>query len=262
MGTTTVPARHLAIGDVDIELFEEGQGAPLLFLHSAQGFHPNHPFVGRLTAQRRVVAPSHPGFGHSSLPDWIDCVDDIAHIYLELIDRLGLGPVDVVGCSVGGWIAADLASKVPHVVRRLVLVGPVGVKTGPRDRLDIPDIYAMQPDAVTRLMFHDPEKARLDVSAMSDEELGVIARNRETLALLVWEPWMHNPKLTHRLHRVMAPTLLMRGASDGLVSAEYLARYAKLFPNARTTEIAGAGHAVQIEQPEEFVRTVLTFLNA
>ena len=58
MGTTTVPARRLTIGDVEIELFEEGQGAPLLFLHGAQGFHPNHPFVGKLTAQRRVVAPS------------------------------------------------------------------------------------------------------------------------------------------------------------------------------------------------------------
>ena len=79
-------------------------------------------------------------------------------------------------------------------------------------------------------------------------------RNRETLALLVWEPYMHNPKLRHRLHRVTAPTLFLRGESDGLVSAEYLAAYARLLPNARTDTIAAAGHAPQVEQPEAFAR--------
>ena len=87
-------------------------------------------------------------------------------------------------------------------------------------------------------------------------------RNRETLALLVWEPYMHNPKLRHRLHRVTAPTLFLRGESDGLVSAEYLARYARLLPNARIDTIAAAGHAPHIEQPEAFARTVLQFLDA
>jgi pimeloyl-ACP methyl ester carboxylesterase len=262
MATETLAAGRVALGDIELELFDEGKGTPLLFLHGAGGFSPSHPFVPKLTAQRRLIAPSHPGFGRSSLPDWLDCVDDIAHLYLELLERLNLGAIDIVGTSLGGWIAADLASKIPSQVRRLVLVGPVGVKTGPVDRLDIPDIYAMPPDAVPRLMFHDPAKARMDFAAMSDEELAIVARNRETLALLVWEPWMHNPKLNRRLHRVTAPTLLLRGVSDGLVSADYMARYAALFPNAKTTEIAEAGHAPQMEQPDAFVQTVMTFLNA
>ncbi|MFZ0016141.1 MAG: alpha/beta fold hydrolase, partial [Acetobacteraceae bacterium] len=84
--------------------------------------------------------------------------------------------------------------------------------------------------------------------------------NRETLALLAWEPYMHNPKLPHRLHRVTAPTLFLRGESDGLVSAEYLAAYARLLPNARTATIAAAGHAPHAEQPDAFANTVLTFL--
>jgi pimeloyl-ACP methyl ester carboxylesterase len=103
---------------------------------------------------------------------------------------------------------------------------------------------------------------RMDPANLTDEQLAISVRNRETLALLAWEPYMHNPKLRHRLHRVSAPTLFLRGASDGLVSAEYLAAYARLLPNARIDTIAAAGHAPQVEQPEAFARTVLGFLDA
>src|SRR3989442_1445038 len=96
--------------------------------------------------ERRIIAPSHPGFGKSSLPDWLDSVDDIAHIYLELMDRLGLTRTDVVGLSIGGWIAADLATKVPERFGRLVLIGPVGVKAGRTGKLHIPDVFLLPHD--------------------------------------------------------------------------------------------------------------------
>jgi pimeloyl-ACP methyl ester carboxylesterase len=243
-------------------MYEAGEGPPILFLHGAQGFAPEHPYVAPLSERHRLIAPSHPGFGTSSLPDWIDSVDDIAYIHLELLDRLRLDQVDVIGCSIGGWIAAELAAKAPKTVRRLVLVGPVGVKTGPVDRLDVPDIFALPQGDLQKLLFHDPERMRVDPARLSDEQLAISARNRETLALLSWEPYMHNPKLRHRLHRVTAQALFLRGESDGLVSAEYLAAYARLLPNARTTTIAAAGHAPHVEQPEAFTRTVLQFLEA
>jgi pimeloyl-ACP methyl ester carboxylesterase len=243
-------------------MYEAGEGPPILFLHGAQGFAPEHPYVAPLSERHRLIAPSHPGFGTSSLPDWIDSVDDIAYIHLELLDRLRLDQVDVIGCSIGGWIAAELATKAPKTVRRLVLVGPVGVKTGPVDRLDVPDIFALPQGDLQKLLFHDPERMRVDPARLSDEQLAISARNRETLALLSWEPYMHNPKLRHRLHRVTAQALFLRGESDGLVSAEYLAAYARLLPNARTTTIAAAGHAPHVEQPEAFTRTVLQFLEA
>ena len=250
----------IAIAGVDLDIFEAGEGPPLLFLHSAQGFAPEHPYVAPLSARHRFIAPSHPGFGKSSLPDWIDAVDDIAYIYLELLDHLNLQQVDLIGCSIGGWIAAELATKAPERVHRLVMVGPVGVKTGPPDRLDIPDIFAIPQSDLESLLFHDPARMRLEPSRLTDEQLAISVRNRETLALLAWEPYMHNPKLPHRLHRVAAPTLFVRGASDGLVSAAYIDSYARLLPNARTATIAAAGHAPQVEQPEAFARTVLAFL--
>jgi pimeloyl-ACP methyl ester carboxylesterase len=257
-----VKKEMLKLAGLELELHEDGGGAPLLFLHSGQGFLPNQPYVALLAKGRRLIAPSHPGFGHSELPDWLDQPDDIAHIYLELMDKLGLAKVDLVGGSLGGWIAAEMASKAPERFRKLVLVAPVGVKTGSVDKLDIPDIFAVPQERVNEWLFHDPSKHVIDPSRLSDDELTVMVRNRETLALLVWEPWMHNPKLKHRLHRLAMPTLFLRGESDGLVSPDYLERYARLLPNARIDTIARAGHAVQVEQPEAFAAKVLGFLDA
>ncbi len=254
-------SKMISIAGVELEITERGQGAPILYLHGGEGIIPDLPFLDLLAKTRRIIAPSHPGFGRSSLPDWLDSVDDISHIYLELIDRLGLTRSDLVGFSLGGWIAAELATKVPERFERLVLIGPVGVKTGPADRLDIPDIFAMAREKLDQLRFHDPASNPIDPAKLADDELHAVARNRETLALLTWEPYMHNPKLKHRLHRVHLPALLLRGDSDGIVSAEYLARYAALLPQARIEVIARAGHLPQVEQRERTAAAILRFLD-
>jgi pimeloyl-ACP methyl ester carboxylesterase len=250
----------MQLADVELDLHDSGSGSPILFLHGASGFSPEQPFVLGLSKGHRFIAPSHPGFGTSSLPDWLDTPDDIAHIYLEMLDRLELKTVNVVGCSIGGWIAAEMATKSPERVRRLVIVGSVGIKVGPPDKLDIPDIFAMPQAEVQKLLHHNPERMTPDPSKMSDDALAAMFRNRETLALLVWEPWMHNPKLKHRLHRITAPTLFMRGESDGLVSESYLQAYAGLLPDTRSVSIPAAGHAPHLEQPDAFCSAVLEFL--
>jgi pimeloyl-ACP methyl ester carboxylesterase len=252
----------IALAGVELDLWESGNGRPLLLLHGAGGFRADDEYVALLGRHRRLIAPSHPGFGASSLPDWIERPDDIAHIYLSLLDRLGAAPIDVIGCSLGGWIAAELASMVPERFRKLVLVGPVGVKLGSRDTLDVPDIFAMPAAAVEKLLYHDPDRHRPDVTQLTDDQLAIMLRNRETTALLTWEPFMHNPKLRHRLHRVQCPTLFLRGASDGLVSASYLDGYAALLADTRTLTIASAGHLPQQEQPAAFVNAVQSFLDA
>ena len=251
----------IKLAGVDVEVFEAGSGNPLLWLHGANGFASAHPFVKPFAERRRLVVPSHPGFGKSDLPLWIDRPDDIAVMYLELLDRLGIAKTEIVGCSLGGWIAAEMASMAPERFAKIVLVAPAGVKVGPGDKLDIPDIWALPQEEVNKLVFHDPAKMAVDPANLSDEQLTIMLRNRETTALLTWEPWMHNPKLKHRLHRVKAPTLFVRGVSDGLMSAAYVDAYAKLVPGARTATIAAAGHAPQLEQPAAFAATVLPFLD-
>jgi pimeloyl-ACP methyl ester carboxylesterase len=252
----------ISIAGIELELLERGQGAPLLYLHGGAGISIDGPFLDLVAKERRVLAPSHPGFGKSALPDWLDSIDDIAHVYLELMDRLALTRTDLVGFSIGGWIATEMATKVPERINRLVLIGPVGVKTGPADKLDVPDVFAMPREKLDRLRFHDPAKNSVDLTKLGDAELNIAARNNETLALLTWEPYMHNPKLKHRLHRVNVPTLFLRGASDGIVSADYLERYATLLPQARIETIAEAGHWPHVEQTTTTAAKILQFLKA
>lgn len=249
------------LAGVSLDVWEGGDGPPLLFLHGAGGFRGDHPFLGLLGRRRRIVAPSHPGFGLSPLPDWIDRPDDIAHIYLDLLTRIAPGPIDLIACSLGGWIGAELASMAPEKFRRLIFVAPVGVKIGSRDKLDIPDIFATPAAEVEKMLYHEPEKFRPDPSKMSDQELTVMLRNRETTALLTWEPYMHNPKLPHRLHRVTNKALFLRGEHDGLISAPYVEGYAKLLPDARTLTLPNTGHVPQVETPEAFVTAALAFLD-
>ncbi|MDH7796915.1 MULTISPECIES: alpha/beta hydrolase [unclassified Beijerinckia] len=251
----------ITLGTVEVEIHEEGSGKPILFLHGASGFNPGEPHVPLIAGSRRLLCPSHPGFGRSALPDWIDNVDDVAHLYLDLMDRLGFATVDIIGCSMGGWIAAEMLTKAPERFGKAVLVGPVGIKIGPEDKLDIPDIYVMPPTDLPKLIYHDPSKFPFDPTKLSDEELTIIVRNKESTALYVWEPYMHNPKLPHRLYRVACPTLFVRGSSDGLVSADYVQGYAKLIKGSKIVTLPDAGHVPHVEQPAAFAKTVLEFLS-
>jgi pimeloyl-ACP methyl ester carboxylesterase len=158
-----------------------------------------------LARQFEVLAPSHPGFGRSDLPGRFDSVDDLAYLYLDLIDQLELMDLVLAGFSLGGWIGAEVAVRCSHRLRSLILVGPVGIKVGDRETRDIPDIFALPPDQVNKLTFHDPAKGAVEYSALTDDELRIMVRNRESLALYAWEPYMHNPKLPYRLGRSVSP---------------------------------------------------------
>jgi pimeloyl-ACP methyl ester carboxylesterase len=251
----------MTVAGIALEIAEEGSGPPLLMLHGGEGFDTRQPINAILSRNRRLICPSHPGFGKSALPDWLDSIDDIAHVYLDLLDQLHLQTVELVGCSVGGWIAVEMATKAPERFTKLLLVSPVGVKTGSPDQLDIPDVFALSEAELNRRLFHDPARMVREPASMTDDELTVAVRNRETLALLTWEPYMHNPKLNHRLYRVRCPTLFMRGDCDGLVSDQYMQNYAALIPKARTAVISEAGHVPHLEQPEAFAEVAMQFLN-
>ena len=248
--------RMLDVRGIEQELFEAGDGAPVLFLHPGRGLIGSWPFIEALAGKARVIAPSHPGFGKTSLPRWMNTVEDLAHHYLDLMDALDLRDLTVVGSSFGGWIAAALAIKPTSRITRLVLMDAVGVKFGGRDDRDIIDIWAQKRTDLAAMMFHDPAKAHIDHASLPEEELLALARNRESEAWFGWSPYMHDPKLIHRLHRIAAPTTVIWGASDGIVTPDYGRAYAAAIPGARFQIIAEAGHFPHIEQPETCARIV------
>jgi pimeloyl-ACP methyl ester carboxylesterase len=251
----------VSVHGVTLELLERGQGRPILWLHGEDGLDPSAPFIDLLAAHGRVVAPSHPGFGHSPDANNIDSVDDLAYLYLDLLAERNLRDVIVIGSSLGGWIAAEMAVKSSERFGGLVLVAPLGIKVGDRETRDIPDIFALPPDEVTRLQYRDPARAALDPAKLSDDQLTVIARNREATALYAWEPYFHNPKLRRWLHRVSVPTLLLWGADDRFVTAAYYgAAFRSAIPGAKFETIDGAGHFPHIEEPRAFTERVRGFL--
>jgi pimeloyl-ACP methyl ester carboxylesterase len=263
MTTQMSLATRLTLHGVRLEVVERGQGRPILWLHGEEGLEPEAPFLDRLAAYGRVIAPSHPGFGHSPDADGIDTVDDLAYLYLDLLAERDTRDVVVIGASLGGWIAAELAVKCTARLGRLVLVSPLGIKVGDRETRDIPDIWALDPEEVLRLQYADPTRAVVDYTALSEDRVTVIARDREATALYGWEPYFHNPKLKQRLHRIDVPTLLLWGADDRFVAADYYgAAYRAAIPGARLETIDRAGHFPHLERPEAFAERIAAFLGA
>lgn len=257
-----VEPNWLTVHGVQVEVVDRGRGRPLFVLHGEDGLDPQAPFLKHLTGLGRVLAPSHPGYGHSPDVDYIDTVDDLSYLYLDLLTEQDLREVVMIGFSLGGWIAAEMAVKSTERIAKLILVAPLGIKVGDRETRDIPDIFALPMEEVVRLKYHDPSRAAVDYSALSDDELTVIARNREATALYAWEPYFHNPKLRRRLQRINVPTLLLWGASDRFVTPGYYgAAYREAIPGARLEIIEQAGHLPQIEQAEAFVERVQQFLS-
>jgi pimeloyl-ACP methyl ester carboxylesterase len=140
------------------------------------------------------------------------------------------------------------------------LVDAYGIKTGKPTERDIQDVWLLSPDEVMALKWHDVAKGTRDFKSMPEDQLTIVARNRETFARFGWEPYLHNPKLTRRLHRIKVPTLLIWGANDGIVTPRYGEAYRKLIPNAQLVTIPEAGHLPHIEQPQACLAALRGFL--
>lgn len=251
---------RLSIGGIELETVRKGKGVPILLLHGLHTVDPAAPFLDLLAAQAEIIAPSHPGFGHSPRPDDFDTVYDLVHLYLGLLETLPHERVTLLGFSFGGWLAAEIAAASCHRLERLILVDPLGVKLGDRESRDILDLFNADPAAVERATWHDPVPRALDFNAMTDDAIVVHARNRDALCLYGWQPFMYNPKLPRWLGRISVQTLVLWGASDGIVSPEYGQAYARLIPGARFDLIEQAGHHPEIEQPAAFAAKVLDFI--
>lgn len=258
----SVEAQFREIRGQNTEIFEMGAGEPLLFLHPARGLDGCETFLKALAEKYRVIAPSHPGFGHSEAPYWMNSVEDLAYFYLDFADALGLERFTLAGSSFGGWIAASLAIKTRRRLDALVLIDPLGIKVSDRETRDIADVFAMKRADLMAAMFHDPKNGAFDLKSLPDEGLTIIARHRESEGLFGWSPYMHDPKLKSRLHRIDAPTLVLAGLSDKITKPAYAEAYAAEIPGAIFKAVADAGHLPMIEQPQACAQAVLSFLAA
>jgi len=238
----------------------EGAGAqPLVFLHGAGGHTGWMAFLEELSQRFAVYAPEHPGFGQSDDPPWLDGVGDLAYFYLDFLKALGLERVHLVGTSLGGWIAAEMAVRDTARLASLTLVGAVGITAQGET---IPDIFRMPVEENLRRFYADQERAARRVGDVAKTDMQLVAKNQATVTRLAYRPRFYNPDLGKWLHRVDVPTLLIWGAEDGLVPPKFGEAYRSLLPGAKLTVLPAAGHAPFDEQREAFLAAFSEFIGA
>ena len=260
----TAPSeRHVSVNGHRCRVWEAGApggGPPLAFLAGLGGAPTWSPFLDRLAARRRVLVPSLPGFpgglGHEALDDTTDWIAAT----LDLLEAAGFLDGDLVGASVGGMLAAEVAAFCRPMARRLVLVAPFGLfEAGD----PVADVFAQTADRLPGLLCADPARlaAEWAMPAGSDALEWQVERARaaEAAARLLWP--FGERGLAKRLHRVTVPTLLLWGAEDRVVPPSYAKRFAGRITGPTTLrEIPGAGHLAAVDAPEKAADAILDFL--
>ena len=249
-------------GRFSVEIFTYGSGEPLLFLHGAGGLFEPYPALEQLGRDFKVIAPHLPGYGESTGGEKIDDVIDAALFYHQLMDDLHLDNAYIVGESMGGMLAAEVAALDVHRARKLVLVAPAGFWI---DEHPIPDFFAADAKELPGLLFHDPNSPVAQAMMKMPEDREQMAQmyvervKRMTMAgKFLWP--IPDRKLKKRAYRIAAPTLLVWGASDRLIPPVYAGVFKSHIRNCSEAIIPEAGHAIIHEQTQKFCDTVKKFL--
>ena len=246
-----------------VRVFEAGGGDPLLFVHGAGGFLAENRFLDDLAKKYHVFAPELPGFGDSTGEERLDDMLDFTLHTWDVVEALGIDTPHVVAHSMGGMIAAEMAAIAPNDLGKLVLVGAAGLWIPEQP---IPDLYAMLPHEYPKYLAHDPELAlKLLTGGLDFSNLEVLAEfyiansRRMAMAGKILFP-IPNRRVSKRLYRIKAETLILWGEDDRLIPPVYGEKWKELIPGARLVKIREAGHLLPYEQPEMFVSAVAGFL--
>jgi pimeloyl-ACP methyl ester carboxylesterase len=250
-------ARHKT-RDTSVRLRRDGKGERLLFLHGAGGWPPWGTFLESLAGKYDVLVPEHPGFGLSDNPSSIRNVPDVAMYYLDFLDALDGPPVHLMGHSLGGWVAAEIAVRNTSRIRSLTLIAPAGVRV---KGLVCGDNFIWSREEYARNLFYDQSLADKELAHVaSDDEADIELTNRYMAAKFGWDPRWFNPALEPWLHRIRIPTLVLWGSDDKLFPSDYAKAWAARIPDIRVEIIPECGHRPQIEKADVATQKVLAFL--
>ena len=266
--TSLSPSTEVAPDFVDVrgrrtQVLRRGDGEPVLYLHSATGENwwteLDQAFVD---AGFDLVHPAHPGYEGSEGLAEIDDIHDLAFHTLDLLDALGIERTAVVGSSLGGWVAAEVAVYAPDRVSKLILADPAGIAP------PAVDMWALKPPELAERLFGDQEHWMAQLMRAIDVEnqlpppeiLMPLLQSMEAAARIGWNPHLYDPKLAGRLHRVRAPTLVVWGEQDTFLVPEDAERWIELIAGARLETIGGCGHLPVLEQPDKLAALIVSFL--
>jgi pimeloyl-ACP methyl ester carboxylesterase len=248
---------RLVVRDTPVNLLRAGSGPPLLYLHGAGAGGRWLGFEQKLAERFDVIAPTHPGHAGAPPAEWIEHISDLAFHYLDLMDSLDLPRVHLVGASLGGWIAAEMATFASHRLASLVLIDPVGIKV---EGWIYPFLFGMDLMDVVGMIFRNPVAAMaLAPADMSIDTIVEMYRQSTAVARVAWNPHLYDPLLRRRLARITAPTLLAWGAHDRLAPLQCAETWRKEIPSATLRVFDDSGHVPHIEEPDAVAAAVAEF---
>src|ERR1700683_5161663 len=251
------------VGDAQLALIKGGSGKPLLIFHDELGYPGWMTWNESLAHERTLVIPLQPGFGKTARLDWIRNFRDLAGFYSQAIREMHLDPIDVIGFSAGGFIAAEMAACDPKIFSKMILVAPMGLKPIEGEIMDIfPITMRTHLRATVADPFATPEFTKLYGGEMTPEQFEAFEEARAESARIGWEPHMHNPSLPYLLRGTKIPTLLVWGSKDRVVPRGCIDEYKKAIASAQVAVIDNVGHRPEIENSPEFERVVTKFLAA
>jgi pimeloyl-ACP methyl ester carboxylesterase len=239
---------------LQLVITDQGQGRPFLILHGGAGPASVSGLADALSKNGRAIVPTYPGFNNEPRPDWFARIDDLALAFLALIEKFNLANVVVIGNSVGGWVAAEMALRHSPRIAAIILLNAAGIDTGSPDKKMV-DPMVVPPAERLALSFHNPQRFAV---IPSGPQLAVMAQNQRTLRVYGGET-LHDPALRSRLAHITIPALVAWGESDRVVDVDYGRLFASSIPGARFELIREAGHFPQIEQLDEVLHLLGDF---
>jgi pimeloyl-ACP methyl ester carboxylesterase len=255
----TVTAKT-GVDGLDISISDRGEGRAFLLLHGGAGPQSVLAFADLLAEEghARVLVPTHPGFSGTPRPESLDTVRGLAAVYVALLDELDLRDVSVIGNSIGGWIAAEMALLGSERISSMIIVDGVGIEVPDQP---IADFFNLTFPQIAQLSYHDPERFLIDPEALPPAARAEIAGNRATLAVYAGEP-MVDASLRGRLADASLPTLVLWGDSDGIANPVYGRAFAAAIPAARFQVLPDTGHLPQLESPRLLLDEIREFTEA
>lgn len=254
---TNVTESFHEISGCRVRVMRGGSGEPLLFLHGARGATNWLPFMEQLAEHFDVIVPEHPGFGASQTPEWLDNISDLAYFYLDFIKHLGLDSVRLVGNSLGGWVATEMAVRNTAAIKSVVLIAPAGIHV---KGVQKGDIFLWSQEETAYNLFHAPAFAKAILAKEPTEaDIDTMLKNNLMTAKLTWQPRLYNPHLYKWMHRIDVPVQLIWGRQDKVIPVQYAAGFEALIPGSRVKIIENCGHLPHIEKASEVLQTIADF---
>lgn len=250
--------QHLDMRGFKLPFRRAGSGPTVLFLHGAGGSSGWTPWHAKLAESVDLISPEHPGWDSAETPDWLDHTTDLAFFYLDVMDKLGLENVHLVGHSLGGWTAAEVAIRNTSRLASLTLLCAVGLNV---EGMQAADGFMLPPEERAKSLVYAPQHVEMMVQRSTDPELlDLNLKNSMIAAKLLWQPRNYNPQLRKWLHRIDVPTLLLWGANDQVAPPAIADAYEALIPNTKKVLLPECGHIPPMEQTAAFLENLTAFV--